>query len=510
MNRPAFIVAFSFLVLFSSCEKTYGIEMAPGGETTISIEVGQTTYSPQEQDVVMEAIQSRRQISRASLYDEVYSVSFTGNKTAHLRFDIFPLVTSEDSLFWKLNGIETGIPVHSKEEGGVILPALIPQNGVWWLDDYESTVPAAPYLEYAAATSDCHLTGLLEFQNQLYVYQSDGRISAFSIIKEGFYRVPEYWLNHLVEKERMAETAIAEAEGDCATFVFFTDAHWGKNMKKSPSIIRHIYEFTPFDDVIFGGDVITTRYTNLVAPMELGKDFQASFAFLGTRFHCLYGNHDNNSDSQPNKTEYHLSEEQVYSWLQSQMTDVVYGDYYNFYYDNPETKTRIICLDTGRYYYSQFRNKLPDTVRYAIEALTSVPNGWHVIMASHIWCTSKKQSDGTYIQYLDSYIKPVLKVFDDYNSRNTGTYTYNKQSVSYDFTGAKGSIEFCIGGHTHGDFTTASEGGIPVVIVGSDYFKTPEKGTTREQSVTMVVADYKNHRLKLFVVGRGSDRNVEL
>ena len=378
------------------------------------------------------------------------------------------------------------------------------------MDDFESTVSAFPYLAYQESTDTCHLTGLLEFQDKLYVYLSDGTSESIPIIREGFYRVPDYWLEHLVEKEIMAEAAINEAEGDCHSFVFFTDTHWGKNMKKSPSLIRHIIDFSPFDDVIFGGDVVTTHSTNLVTPMETGKDFQASFSFLGANFHCLYGNHDNNSDSQPNKPEYHLSEEQVFSFLQSQMTDVVYGNYYSFYYDMPESKTRIICLDTGRYYYSQFRDKLPDTVSFAIEALSSVPVGWHVIMASHIWCTSKKQSDGTYIQYLDGYIKPVLKVFDDYNARLAGSYTYNKQTVAYDFTEALGRIEFCIGGHTHGNFTTSSDGGIPVVIVISDYFKTPEQGTNREQSISMVVANYAARKLSLFVVGRGSDRTIDL
>lgn len=499
-------------ILFSlaSCEKTYGIESSFGIETTISIGVGQAAYSPREQDVIVEAIQMRRQISDVTVYNNVCTVTFQGGKTAHLRFDIFPYISTEDGESWKLNGDETGLPVCLDENGGVVIPVLTPGHDLWYLENYESSTTTRPYWEYSSENTSTHVAGLMEYENRLFIYKSDGTVDAIPIIKEGFYRVPEYWIGHLVEKEKKAEAAIAEADNDCAAFVFLTDTHWGKNMKKSPALIRHIMDFTPFEDVVFGGDVITTHSTNLVAPMELGRDFQASFAFLGTRFHCLYGNHDNNSDSQQRKTEYHLSEEQVYSWLQSQMTDVVYGDYYNFYYDNPSAKTRIICLDTGRYYYSLFWGTLPNTVQFAVDALNSLPDGWHAIMASHIWCLNKKQSDGSYIQYIGDFVQPILKVFDDYNARLSGTYEYKGESVPYDFANSRGSIEFCIGGHTHIEYTTESEGGIPIIITYSDYAKTPQPGTDQEQSVTMVVADYKNHQLKLFVVGRGSDRTIDL
>ncbi len=192
------------------------------------------------------------------------------------------------------------------------------------------------------------------------------------------------------------------------------------------------------------------------------------------------------------------------------MTDVVYGNYYNFYYDKPESKTRIICLDTGRYNLGIFHDHLPETVSFAIEALSSVPADWHIIIASHIWCTSKKQADGTYKQSLMAFANPILRVLDAYNSRMAGVYLYKTRQIPYDFTKAEGRVEFCIGGHTHGNFTTSSEGGIPVVIVISDSFQPPERNTTKEQSVTLVVVDYKNRKLTMSVVGSGTDRIIDL
>ena len=418
------------------------------------------------------------------------------------------------SLWWwnrfLLNGKSTGVSLRYNDNGILILPTLTAQDGYWYLDEVKTPISVNTLASFDRDTSEVYFKGLLIFNNTLYLYESSDNIDAIPIIDARFYQVPEYWLKQLVEKEKMAEAAIRDSEGNGVSFVFFTDAHWGKNMRRSPALIRHIVDFTPVSDVIFGGDVITTHSTNPASSIETGLDFQMSFAYLGTHFHCLYGNHDNNSDSQPKRTEYHLSDEQVYYWLQRQMTDVVYGDYFNYYYDDPLAKTRIICLDTGRYYYSVFRDKIPTTVAFTIDALSSLPEGWHAIMASHIWCNARKQSDGTYGHYFEAYIKSFLKLFDDYNSRLSGAYRFNSISIPYDFSQAGGSIEFCIGGHTHHNFTTKSDKGIPIIIVISDSFNIPEEGTTNEQSITIVVTDYKQRKLNLFVVGRGDDRCIDL
>lgn len=496
-----------------SCEKTYGLEAMIGSDTTITISIKQIDTLYQDQSALLKEIQARHQVYDLRSYNGIWSIYFKHGNKVRFSESVFPVIQAGDDQKWSISGFQTTLSIQMDDRGNVRLPALsVDSEGFWTLDSIQTKFSAEKYQTFLREEGNdtLNVRGFLVEDDNLHIYLSNDSSHKYSILREGFYLVPDYWMETLVEKEKLAEQAIQDAEGNCSSFVFFTDTHWGKNMKKSPALIRHVIDFTPFDDVIFGGDVVTSHSTNLVTPMETGKDFQASFSFLGPNFHCLYGNHDNNSDSQPNKSEYHLSEEQVFSFLQSQMTDVVYGNYYNFYYDNPVTKTRVICLDTGRFYYSQFRDKLPDTVSYAIETLSTLPDGWHAIMASHIWCTSKKQSDGTYKQYLDGYITPILSVFDDYNARKAGEYTYNKKNVAYDFSNAGGKIEFCIGGHTHGNFTTASNGGIPVIIVISDYFNTPEKGTNREQSVTLVVTDYKHEKLSLFVVGRGSDRSLEL
>lgn len=457
----------------------------------------------------LKKIGSRTQISDFKIHSDYFSASFTSGEVFNLSLEGTPVFYIDEDKEWNVNGDDTGVKVQYEAEKALIPIIHISETGAWTLDGKETAITAHSTLT-AEDLEMSYISHIVYAEDWIHVFLFDGEPLRVPVIADPFYQVPDYFLDSLVKKEKLAESILASAGDECTSFVFFTDTHWGKNMKRSPSLIRHIIDYTPLDDVIFGGDVVTSHHSNLVTPMETGKDFQASFAFLGTRFHCVFGNHDDNSTGQTNKTQYHLSEEQVFSFLQSQMTDVIYGNYYNFYYDNPVTKTRIIGLDTGRYYNAVFRDKFPDTVAFVVEALSSVPDGWHIVIASHLWLLLTKKNDGTSLFHMDSNIKQLLAVFDDYNSRKAGNYKYKTQEVPYDFTPAAGKIEFCIGGHVHSNQLTFSEKGIPVITVISDYFKTPEKGTVNEQSVTLLVADYHKNNVHLFVVGQGDDRTIRL
>lgn len=500
-------------LLFISCGDSFGTDNSFNPEGPFLINQKQINNFSLEYPTFLNKIDQRYQVSDLQVSKGSCDIRFQDGKFFSFPRSIFPIIQLDGSRNWSISGYTTDLEIRTNDEGELLYPSIIiGKDGFWALDSLHTDFSAKSYQDFIkkSGSKSLNVTGLLIYEDVLYVYLSNASVYKYPVIRDSFYQVPEYWRNHLVEKERMAESAIAEADEDYAAFVFFTDAHWEKNMRKSPALIRHIIDFTPFSDVVFGGDVITNYYAEIDKALILGESFQAAFGFLGTNFHCLYGNHDDNSPGHANNPSLYLSEEQVYSWLQSQMTDVHYGGYYNFYYDKLDSRTRIICLDTGRYNAAKSRDKLPNTVAFAIEALSSVPEGWHIIIASHIWSKSNKQSDGTYKQSIESYIKPILKVFDDYNARMAGYYAFNKQYVPYDFSKARGTIEFCIGGHTHGDFTTYSDGGIPIIVVISDYVGNPQKGTTQEQSVTMTVVDYKNKKLRLFVVGRGSDREIEL
>lgn len=317
--------------------------------------------------------------------------------------------------------------------------------------------------------------------------------------------VPKYYVEHLTEKEKAINEAISAAGSDGYSFVFFTDAHWGENFKHSPALINDVVTNTGIKDVYFGGDIITTCSADKGAMLKLGYEFQSAFSFLEDHFYCLYGNHDNNSNGQPRLTERHLSEDEVKGFLQTQMTGegtTIEG--YNFYVDIDESKTRVIGLDTGRFFDSFFRDSLPLTVAFLIKALYLAPEGGHIIIASHLWLSLNKVA-------FEPYISGILKVMDAYNKKGSGVYTYGKVNVPYDFSCANSRIEFCIGGHNHRDDVLYSEGGIPVVVVNSDRIRSGnDKNSVDEQSVTVVVSDYSNKKATFYRIGRGLDKVIEL
>lgn len=327
--------------------------------------------------------------------------------------------------------------------------------------------------------------------------------------------VPKYFREHIKEKETEINNAIQFADGNSASFVFFTDAHWGSNQKNSPALIKHILYSTTIDDVIFGGDVITTFFKNPKDALDLGKEFQKAFDSLECNMYYLYGNHDNNSDCNPDLLSQHLSEDQVYDYLQSKMGPCTYGGYYNFYFDRELSKTRFICLDTGRFYYSRFRNKTLDTATFAIEALNTTPEGWHVIVLSHIWTGLEMNEDGLKEAYIPGYYRSFLDLFDAFNNRSLGRFVYSSNSIDYDFSDASSEVVCCIGGHNHLDALLFSSGGIPVIINTTDSRQTinndtATKGTIEEQSVSVYIVDYSHSILRRFRIGRGDDLDFNM
>lgn len=321
--------------------------------------------------------------------------------------------------------------------------------------------------------------------------------------------VPSYYVEHLKNKEEQINNAILSATGDYAALIFFTDVHWGYNQKNSPALINHLYHNTSIEDVVFGGDVITTSFDDSKDALYLGKVFRQAFDSIGCNMYYLYGNHDNNSDGQPAKTERHLSDEQVYEYLQKGMGECTYGGYFNFFFDRPESKTRFLCLDTGRYYYSVFRGNTIETVKFLINALNETPDGWRIVLLSHLWANLESGEP-----YLSSFMKTIIRVLDNYNAGKKGVYRYMDDSVEYDFTDSSSKIICCIGGHCHLDATLLSEGEIPIIITTADRIpingKTSVIGTIEEQAISVFVFDYANASIKLFRVGRGNDITVRI
>ncbi len=488
-------------VLLSGCEKEEVIQI----DVTSSIEFQQSMY---------ESIASRKQVTGLLFDDDNYRLLLGNNQEFVILRDKIPLITISGNMHWIINGRTTGCIVEKDASNSVVLPIIsCGDNGDWFIDNWDTKVKVDNDYYQIIREEKCCIFAIVHIDSYLFCYTIGDGVIRVPVVSDPFYHIPKYFENQIVEKEFKAEAVIEKADGNQVSFVFFTDAHWGRNRRHSPSLIKHIVDYTPLEYVFFGGDAITNNYDDPKDALELGFEFQRSFSFLESDFYCVVGNHDDNATGQASAIEKHLSDEQVYSYLQSQMKDVTYGPYFNFYFDDEDSKTRFLCLDTGRLYLSENRSFTSQTAKYVVDVLATVPSGWHVIAISHIWNNLVYIKTGECKE--SSYVKPIIDLLEDYNNRKAGLFQYGKVAFDYDFSLAGGRVEFCLGGHTHADSVVMSDGGIPLITITSDgqievAGEPSISGTVSEQCVGLFVTDYSDRKLYVFHIGRGNDMVLEI
>lgn len=486
-----------FFFCLCSCQKGVSLDIVDNAEY---------------QRVLCSKLERREQVISARADKDGLIIVFNDKKEFRVSGSSIPIITAQKQ-FWLINGINTGIVVRYDSQGRLIVPEVVRgQNGNWLIDNEDTKYPIDNSYYNSISSRDEGIVSVALIKKSLYFFLKDGGVLFASIIDDESFVVPIYYFDHLVQKEKIAETLLKQSVGGHASFVFFTDAHWERNQKHSPSLIKHIIDYTPFNKVFFGGDALTFRQDDPMDALVTGYEFQNAFSFLGSDFYCVIGNHDDNSSGQPNDIEKHLTENQVYSFLQSQMKSVN-NIGYNFFFDDPDNLTRYLCLDTGRLYFNKFRSYSFQTAQFIIEVLKTVPANWHVIVISHIWCNLVNQESGQCKE--SSYVRPLIKILEDYNSRSSGVFSFNGNSILYDFRISGGRIDYCIGGHTHADSIVMSEGGIPLIIITSDgqsEVAGPQSitRTISEQCVVMVVTDYERRKLHVIHVGRGDDISIDI
>jgi hypothetical protein len=217
------------------------------------------------------------------------------------------------------------------------------------------------------------------------------------------------------------------------------------------------------------------------------------------------GNHDaQNEDLStiPEKADFFITPERTGDMVYG--TDATNGKTY-YYIDNNIENTRYILLSTGRMW------TVNDEIKWCIDVLNSTPKGWHIVIISHLWLNYDSSNNSVVVTTPPDYTKSYLDMFDAYNYRQSGTTSYN--SVAYDFSSGVGKIEFIIGGHIHQDYDFTTATGIPVILTECDGYgerdsaSTATKGTTTENCVYAIIADYGAKAVKIINVGRGDTRS---
>lgn len=324
------------------------------------------------------------------------------------------------------------------------------------------------------------------------------------VTENGSVTVPSYWLKHLLSKEGDINAAINAASSDKSAFLWYTDAHWTTNYSTSPALLKHLSENTSMEKTFFGGDVATAKSGEidaLTAWHNQVKDIP--------NHHSVLGNHDNQVtelSTNTDKSNFFFGAEDTSKKVfgTSSSDGMLY-----YYIDNAEEKTRYICLSTGRMWTSS------DEVVWCINTLNSTPEGWHIVMISHLWLNMDYSGESAVLITTPvDYSQVYLDLCDAYNHREKGSATLH--SAAYDFRKGKAKVEFIIGGHIHQDYDFTSTRGIPVILTECDSWQERDDvsvataGTTTESCVYAVIADYTAKTVNVINVGRGDPHSVNI
>lgn len=296
--------------------------------------------------------------------------------------------------------------------------------------------------------------------NVLYIDPSDASI-------------PAYWKSHMdgvIATLKENENAIGIP---MLSFIFITDVHWQYNAKVSPRLIKYIKKNYRDIPVICGGDIVGEHESTKA---DAVAQLMTYLSDSGIKLNAI-GNHDTNKQNNGSATEAWLSDSDIYSILirENEGDVVTSGDTKGYYFDNASQKARIIV---GR--CENQNANIADARQYIMSKIADMPEGWTFVVVIHDPTAEKTAS--------------------------------NLCGMIAGGTTQKG---FIIGGHTHQDAISTSNG-ITVIVTRTDAYTTVSRAvgasarsTTNEQSFDVVQVDTVNRTVYLTRVGYAEGRETK-
>jgi hypothetical protein len=229
-------------------------------------------------------------------------------------------------------------------------------------------------------------------------------------------------------------------------------------------------------------------YTAILEDMQ---DCADKFRSCADNLLCLFGNHDDNVYVADER----FLNNEFYTVMQKQADyGMKYGEPYYFYFDNPTTKTRYICLDSMK--DSNTVSSIPEPQKTWFEnVLAATEDDWRILVFSHIIFDTNQWIKPLPVENLQMtvFMQSVCNICDTHNSTN------------------QAKICGIFGGHVHLDHNSTTNGGIPIMMIDTDAQTTysdrlVDTGTETEQCFDIVTINYSNRAIKCVRVGRGIDR----
>ena len=288
-------------------------------------------------------------------------------------------------------------------------------------------------------------------------------------------------------------------------FIFVTDTHWGAydankdylttSAHKSNLLIQYVRNRLHIDDVAFGGDCLEQAPNKYLAA-KLLSDYADEFYSMNPNGLWVQGNHDANpfgstaeefaaqvipEDEAYKRTIKNIASRVVFDEegldILPQLfsgADLAAAQYYfkkHYYYDNLESKTRYIVVDTGdngvgnRNLFGINNNTASGSFRavyladkFIATALRTTPAGWTIVVLGHqLEASEMGRMNAMFYCYRNKLVNKWW--WDGGNvqaSVNTEAFLnilFNGSTfIEYDFTQCPANPILFLGGHFHCDY----------------------------------------------------------
>ena len=332
------------------------------------------------------------------------------------------------------------------------------------------------------------------------IYSKDAlaaRINSIEDIQEGSKSI--YSLESYDDIEGILKNNTSSMIGvnSCDSFLFFTDPHWlgnnsninGKIVEKKISIVGKIYNSSPCQFAVCGGDWLNGQDNATSASYKLSYAMKMCKQYIATEFYSLVGNHDTNSHGIGCGGDPPVVSPDVLS-----VNDMENAMYFGkcHYYTIEGNNTMYYCIDTGDDWDASMSSyERWEQVDWFATKLKEDDSSHSALLLHMVYAYGSTS-------VLNSVTLNFKSIIDAYN---------NRESVSlhgkiYNFNGCNGYVEFVLGGHHHADISNYFEN-VP-------YICTINIGDANIPNLDLITVNYDTNKIILKRVGTGQDRELNL
>lgn len=297
-------------------------------------------------------------------------------------------------------------------------------------------------------------------------------------------------------------------------FIWFTDPHtmygdytedeslrtYGcKNFDKYISELAYVYQSTPTDFVLCGGD-----WNDGGIPEEelfkLSRAKEICDQKLSPFYNCV-GNHDTNYQGKKDAD----SAKYTSKFSPESLKNLWYRDYEHCYFTFSGKNTKFYCFDSRseNQDLTTENNYLLNQLKWFASALED-DNSPHIALAMHIYYYNNSDA-------LSDFTTKLMEIACSYNAKSS----YQLNGTTYDFSETIGKIDYVFAGHSHRDydttFTYVNET-IPIVAsinAGNSTGATNSYAGAPHCIMDLVHVNYDTRKINLVRIGElGTDREI--